>query len=284
MARLRGAPDVCTSHTVVTREGLIVKPNTLAIVLCVCSFLVFAASAQEPQTPATTGIEIDPLPPLTEEPGFESLFDGKTLDGWRAADMSFWSVEEGAITARITEEHPTIRNHYLVWQGGKLDDFELKLRHRIVSPDGVNGGFQFRSEMFDGDIPDDCRGYQVDNNTQTPWLVRLYDEFGRHTLAWHGEKTVFATDGTPVTTKLEDASGPPRFKLEEWHEYHLICRGPVITLKVNGRTVAEVVDNDPAQQDFSGILALQLHSGPPMTVQFKDIRLKRPGGKKTGNE
>lgn len=209
------------------------------------------------------------------EEGFVSLFDGKSLEGWKAADMSFWSVEDGAITAKITAEHPTDRNHYLVWQGGELGDFELVLSHRIMSNDSVNGGFQFRSEMFDGDIPDDCRGYQVDNNTQTPWLVRLYDEFGRHTLAWRGEKTVFGEDGAPTTTQLFDPATPAPFDIEEWHEYRLVCKGPHIALYVNGALVAEIIDNDPEQRDLSGILALQLHSGPPMTVQFKDIRLKK---------
>ena len=210
-----------------------------------------------------------------QDNGFVSIFDGKSLDGWQAADPTFWSIEDGAITAKITEEHPTKRNHYLVYQGGKLGDFELKLRHRILSEHEVNGGFQFRSEIFDGDIPNDCRGYQVDNNTKTDWLVRLYDEFGRHTLAWRGERTVFDAEGKPATTKIEEAQGDPWFKLEDWHEYHLICQGAKLTLYVDGRLTAEVLDNDPKQQDFQGILALQLHSGPPMTVQFKDIRLKK---------
>ncbi|MCP4639420.1 MAG: DUF1080 domain-containing protein [bacterium] len=209
------------------------------------------------------------------EPGFEPIFDGASLNGWKAADMSFWSVEDGAITAKITRQHPTKRNHYLVWQGGKLGDYELKLRHRILSPHTVNCGFQFRSEIFDGDIPDDCRGYQVDNNTGTDWLVRLYDEFGRHTLAMRGERTVFDAEGKKAVTPIEAAKGPAHFSLAEWHEYHLICRGNKLTLIVDDVLVAEVVDKDPEQQDFEGILAMQLHSGPPMTVQFKDIRLKR---------
>lgn len=206
---------------------------------------------------------------------FVSIFDGKSLEGWKAADMSFWSVEEGAITAKITEEKPTSRNHYLVFQGGRPGDFELKLKHRILSEHSVNGGFQFRSEMFDGEIPDDCRGYQVDNNTQTDWLVRLYDEFGRHTLAWRGERTVFDAGGVATTTKIESAQGEAHFTLDEWHEYHLICQGNVITLMVDGELVAEVIDHDPDQQDFEGVLALQLHSGPPMVVQFKDVMLKQ---------
>ncbi len=237
--------------------------------------VVFSMScASAPEMPAG---KPDPLPPVVLEAGFESIFDGKTLDGWKAADMSFWSVEDGAITAKITKEHPTGRNHYLVYQGGALADFELKLRHRILSPHNVNGGFQFRSEIFDGDIPDDCRGYQVDNNQDpnTPWLVRLYDEFGRHTLAFRGEKTVFAADGAKETERVAPADETAWFSLADWHEYHLSCRGPHLTVKVNGRMVAEVMDLDPKQQDFSGILAMQLHSGPPMTVQFKDLRIKR---------
>jgi hypothetical protein len=120
----------------------------------------------------------------------------------------------------------------------------------------------------------------VDNNTNTPWQVRLYDEHGRETLAWRGEQAVFDANGQKTVTSIEGATGQARFNLGEWHEYDLICRGTTMTLKVNGRLVSEVVDDDPAQQDLSGILGLQLHSGPPMKVQFKDIRLKILDGTK----
>ena len=250
--------------------------------VCICVFLAGCVSetkqTTERRTDRAAANEVasgfDALPSGADDPGFASVFDGKTLDGWLAADMSFWSVEEGAITAKITEQHPTDRNHYLVYQGGKLGDFELKLVHRVLSDKDVTCGFQYRSEMFNGKITDDCRGYQVDNNTNTPWLVRLYDEHGRETLAWRGERAVFDATGQKTVTPIEGATGAARFRLDQWHEYDLTCIGPKMTLKVNGRLVAEVLDNDPAQRDLSGILALQLHSGPPMTVQFKDIRLK----------
>ena len=145
----------------------------------------------------------------------------------------------------------------------------------IVSEHEVNGGFQFRSEIFDGEIPNDCRGYQVDNNTKTPWLVRLYDEFGRHTLAWRGERAEFDAAGNRTVAAIEEATGDAHFRLEDWHEYRLRCVGPKIELFVDGELAAEVADNDPKQRDLEGILALQLHSGPPMTVQFRDIRIKR---------
>ena len=111
--------------------------------------------------------------------GFEPIFDGRTLNGWQGQDMSFWSVEDGAITGTISPEHAPKLNQYLIWQGGMLDDFELKLTFRLRSTNSpaVNGGFQFRSRRLpNGDVA----GYQVDNNYLQPWKARLYDEFGRH--------------------------------------------------------------------------------------------------------
>ncbi|MEI7946073.1 MAG: family 16 glycoside hydrolase [bacterium] len=202
---------------------------------------------------------------------FTPIFDGKSFDGWKAADMSFWTIEDDALTAKITKEHPLKQNLYLIWQGGELADFELKMKHRVFGSPKINGGFQFRSwEMPNHDVA----GYQMDNNLDTPWLVRLYDEHGRHTLAWRGERTTFDENGKLTKELIADAQGPADFRLEEWHEYHLICVGSHLTLKVNGRLVAETFDNDPQSQDLQGILGLQLHTGPPTTAQFKDIRLK----------
>jgi len=202
---------------------------------------------------------------------FESIFDGRSLAGWETPDLSYWSVEEGAITGRITREHPCETNQYLVWKGGELADFELKLKSRLNGEGGINNGFQFRSRL----LPDhDVCGYQMDNNLKTPWLARLYDEYGRHTLAMRGEQAVFDAEGKRSAVKLPDAQGEAWFRLEDWHEYHLVCAGPKITLRINDRLVAEVDDHDPRRRELQGILALQLHSGPPTVVQFKDIRLK----------
>ncbi len=203
--------------------------------------------------------------------GFQSMFDGDSLTNWESPDMSYWSVEEGAITGRITREHPCTVNQYLVWRGGDLADFELKLESRVNGEGGINSGFQFRSRL----LPDhDICGYQVDNNLQTPWLVRLYEEFGRHTLAMRGERTLFANDGTRTSNPIEGREGAAWFRLEDWHEYHLTCMGSKLTLRVNGLLAAEVVDEDRRRRAFQGVLGLQLHSGPPSVVQFKNIRLK----------
>lgn len=208
---------------------------------------------------------------LDGETGFVQIFDGRSFDGWKAPDMSYWSIEDGAFTGRISREHPCQVNQYLVWQVGELADFELKLVSRVRGEGAINNGFQFRSRILpDGDVA----GYQVDNNLQTEWLVRLYDEFGRHTLAFRGKRTVFNPAGEPTSRDLPEASGPAWFRLEDWHEYHLVCRGPMLSLRVDGRLTAEVEDHDRFRSDLRGALALQLHSGPPTVVQFKDIRLK----------
>jgi hypothetical protein len=222
------------------------------------------------------------VPALAAEEGFKPIFDGKTLDGWTTVDPSYWAVEDGAITGTITKEHPLDENRYLVWKGaadapgGQLADFELKLKSRVRGEGAINNGFQFRSRVMSNGW--DVAGYQVDNNLNvngvSPWLVRLYDEHGRHDLALRGQRTTFDKDGKPSHEPIGDAAGEPWFKLEDWHEYHLTCVGNRITLKVDGRLVAEVIDNDPKQFDPAGILAMQLHSGPPTVAQFKDIRLK----------
>ena len=214
--------------------------------------------------------------------GFDPIFDGKTLEGWKTFDPSYWSVKDGAITATITKDHPLRENRYLIWQGnaqapqGQLADFELKLKSRVRGEGAINNGFQFRSKLLANGW--DIAGYQVDNNLNvggvSPWLVRLYHEHGRDTLAFRGERTTFDKNGKGTKEPIQEASGEPWFKLEEWHEYHLICVGHRLTLKVDDRLAAEVIDNDPKQFDSQGILGLQLHSGPPTEVQFKDIRVK----------
>ncbi|HTL56981.1 MAG TPA: family 16 glycoside hydrolase [Candidatus Limnocylindrales bacterium] len=217
--------------------------------------------------------------------GFEPIFDGQTLNGWQGQDNSFWSIEDGAITGTISPEHAPALNQYLIWQGGMLDDFELKLIFRLRSTNSpaVNSGFQFRSRRLpNGDVA----GYQVDNNYLQPWKARLYDEFGRHDLALQGERTVFDRDGTKHTQKLHLEPGADDFQLDQWHEYHLIAQGRKLSLRVNGKLIAEVTDNDDDSFEALGLLAMQLHTGPPMKEQFKDIRLKRlkPAQKPTARD
>ena len=217
--------------------------------------------------------------------GLEPIFDGRTLNGWQGQDMSFWSIEDGAITGTISPEHAPKLNQYLIWQGGMMDDFELKVTFRLRSTNSplVNSGFQFRSRRLPNG---DMAGYQVDNNYLMPWKARLYDEFGRHDLALQGERTVFDRDGVKHTEKLELEPGADDFRLDEWHEYHLIAQGRKLSLRVNGKLISEVTDDDDDSYEALGLLGLQLHTGPPMKAQFKNMRLKRlqPAEKPTARD
>ncbi len=202
---------------------------------------------------------------------FKIIFDGKSLDGWQAPNMSYWSVTDGAITAQSTEDNPCASNQFLVWQGGDVADFELKLKFRLTDNKG-NSGIQFRSKIS----PDGSGiGYQADILPGGEWCGALCDEYtGRDTLlAVNGQKTIIDEDGKRTSSRLGD---PIQLKpAGEWNDYHIIARGKHMILIVNGVKTAEVIDNEIGHYDLTGILALQLRSGPPMQVQFKDIRLKQ---------
>ena len=201
---------------------------------------------------------------------FKSIFDGQSFSGWEARDMSHWSIEDGALSAESTEANPCTTNEFLVWQGGDVADFELKVKFRLANNAG-NSGIQFRSKLKDDG---DGIGYQADILPGGPWLGGLCDEnTPRETLlASNGHKTIIDPDGTRTTTSLGD---PVELKpVGEWNDYHIRAVGNHMILKVNGQTSAEVIDNQEGRFHLTGILALQLRSGPPMKVQFKDIFLK----------
>jgi len=205
-----------------------------------------------------------------EEPGFKSLFNGNDLAGWDG-DPKFWSVKDGAVTGQTTAENPTKGNTFLIWRDGPVDDFELRLSFKIV---GGNSGIQYRSKDLGNWV---VGGYQGDFEAGETYSGILYEERGRGILAQRGQKTEIGPDGkVNVVASLGDTKDIQTvIKKEDWNEYVILARGNELTHIINGRVTAQVVDNQPEKRALSGILALQLHAGPPMTVQFKNIRIKR---------
>ncbi|HVF86311.1 MAG TPA: DUF1080 domain-containing protein [Pyrinomonadaceae bacterium] len=203
---------------------------------------------------------------------WKSIFDGRTLDGWRAPEMSYFSIEDGAITGTTTREHNPPENQFIVWQGGTVDDFELRFRFRIFGAK-ANSGMQFRSRVRERGL---VHGYQADIATSGPYLGGIWDEYGtRKSLASRGEKTVIDENGKRTSTRFADAEPLLRgINLEEWNEYHITVRGPHITLKINGEVTAELIDRERGKASASGVLAMPIIPGEPMKVQYKDIRLK----------
>ena len=204
----------------------------------------------------------------------KNLFNGKDLTGWKGLD--FWSVEDGYITGRTTKEKPTKGNTFLVWQGGEVGDFEFTFKYKIV---GGNSGVQYRSKVVDekGYV---VAGYQADFEAGKTYSGILYEEKGRGILAQRGQKTVIKEGAAPNKPKVEvagevgkSAEIQAKIKSEDWNEYRIVAQGGHLQHFINGVATVDVTD-ETAVGAKKGILALQLHAGPAMVVQFKDLILK----------
>jgi hypothetical protein len=213
-----------------------------------------------------------PLLAFPQDDGFAPIFDGKTLDGWKAPDMSYFSVEDGAITGTVTAEHRPPRNQFIVWQGGKVADFELRFKFRIFGAK-ANSGMQFRSEVKEQGL---VHGYQADIAMSGPYLGGIWDEYGkRGSLAARGEKNEIGEDGKKSVTKVADPAELVKgIDLTQWNDYAITARGPRLTLAINGKVTAELVDREAGKAAAEGVLAMPVIP-EPMKVQYKDILLKR---------
>ncbi len=210
------------------------------------------------------------------EEGFKPIFDGRTLQGWEG-DPKLWRVENGTIVGQTTAENPAKNNTFLIWRGGRPADFELKLEFRMPNPGFANSGVQYRSREEPKTVGHwVVAGYQADMDGEDQYTGNLYDERGRGTIAMRGQKTVVGADHRPkLIEQFADANELAKtIKSRQWNEYDIIAHGNHLVQKINGRVTIDVTDNDPQKQKFEGILALQIHAGEPMKVQFRNIRLK----------
>ena len=216
------------------------------------------------------------------EPGFKSLFNGKDLTEWDG-NPKLWSVQDGAITGKTGSDADTKINHntFLVWKGGDVADFELRLSYKIV---GGNSGIQYRSKVVEtGTFGPIVGGYQADFEAGKTYSGILYEERLRGILAQRGQKTVIKeVDGktkVEVVGSLGDTKEiQAKIKDEDWNDYAVIAKGNHLQHFINGQQTVDVIDEQDAKAAKSGILALQIHVGPPMAVQFKNLRIKNLSG------
>lgn len=212
-----------------------------------------------------------------KETGFEPLFDGKTLENWDG-NPEFWSVQDGAITGITTKDKPTKANTFIIYRGGELKNFELRFDYKLI---GGNSGVQYRS--FEPN-PEKQKwvvgGYQADFESGKKYSGILYGEKFRGILANRGKKTELTrVDGKfkvkEVGTVGDSDEIQSKIKDEQWNEYKIIAKDYHFVHMINSVVTCECTDNDEKQRRDSGILALQLHQGPPMKVQFRNIRIKK---------
>ncbi len=222
----------------------------------------------------------DKITKVPAEPeGMQVLFNGKDLTGWNG-DPEMWKVQDGVIRGETTPENPAKGNTFLIWEGGKLKDFDLRLSYRCNAEN--NSGIQYRSRHI------------TDNSARNNWVVRgyqhelrneenmpnvsgfIYDEGGRRgRICLAGEKAVW-TDGKKQVkdTLIPSEEFKQLFNLNDWNDVVIIAKGNRIQHFLNGRLILDFTDADPELALLEGVTALQLHAGKPMWTEFKNIRVK----------
>ena len=211
-----------------------------------------------------------------DEPGFKTIFDGKTLDGWEG-DPKYWRVADGVMTGEIAPDALIKSNTFLIWRGGTPTDFELKVDYRITS--GGNSGINYRSVVVaDTVTPANrfaMRGYQCDIDGQNRYTGNNYEEKGRLFLAVRGQVTRVTGTRTPVVlSNLGDNKDLASSITSDWNSIHLIVRGNVLMHMVNGRLMSMTIDDDVAGRRMDGLIGVQVHVGGPMKIEYRNWRLK----------
>ncbi len=234
---------------------------------------------QQAQTPATPYVPRQsdrPSPIAGDEAGFQPIFDGKSLTGWDG-DPKYWRVEDGALVGEITPATVVKSNTFIIWRGGRPRDFELKLDYRIT-PAG-NSGINYRSASVpDPTTPDNkfaLRGYQFDLDGKRAYAGNNYEEKGRLFLAVRGQITrVVGTRPPVVLSTFGDAAEMAGIATDDWNAVHLIIRGNTLMHFLNGRLMSVTIDDDAANRPVDGLIGVQVHVGPPMKVEYRNIRVK----------
>jgi hypothetical protein len=239
-------------------------------------------AGQPPQEGRRGGGGMGGVKPIAFEDrtGFQPIFDGTSLKNWDG-DPTFWRVEGGSIVGESTEANPVKENTFVIYRGGEPADFELKVEFRI---NASNSGIQYRSvHLAPGTkVPDGVvagkwvlKGYQADIDIGNRFTGMLYEEKGRGFLAPRG--TVgFVNDAQRGSIgALESADALKAYiKDKDWNQFHVIARGGTLVHILNGHVTALFVDDDAKNRTLKGLIGFQIHVGPPMKVEFRNVYLK----------
>ena len=199
--------------------------------------------------------------------GFMNVFDGKSLRQW-SGDRKYWSVRDGAITG-VTDGSLKM-NRFLTWTGSTIRNFDLRVKVKVTP--GGNSGIQYRGTSRSDLGLDVVTGYQCDVVANNPnYNGMLYEEKGRRILSHTGEKVVIDPKGQAWVI---DTLPVQQFAADQWHEYRVLVEGNHHQHWIDGHKTADLVDFDQQGRKLEGVLAVQVHVGPAMTIQFKDFQIK----------
>ena len=223
--------------------------------------------------------------------GYVQIFDGKTLKGWDG-DPTYWRVEDGCLTGEITPDKLLKTNSFIIWKGGEPADFEFKGEFKITQ--AGNSGINYRSDQLT-DVPFALRGYQADIDGRIMYTGQNYEERKRTTLAYRGQKTTIAPytgENTPEAIRAKVSKNAwtgmnvvgslgssdslkTLIKSEDWNTFHLVVKGNHLQHYINDVLMSDVTDDDTVNRMSKGLLGVQVHVGPPMKVQYRNLMLKQ---------
>jgi Domain of Unknown Function (DUF1080) len=237
--------------------------------------------AQNPPPQGRGGGMRGPTPvPYEDRTGFQPIFDGTSLKNWDG-DPDYWRAEGSAIVGETTEAKPLKENTFLIYRGSEPGDFELKVEFRIGN---TNSGVQYRSvhlppgtKSGNGEIQGKwvLKGYQADIDIANQYTGMLYEERGRGFLAPRGTAGYVSESVKGTIGALESGEALKAYiKDKDWNQFHVIARGPTLIHVLNGHVTAVFVDDDAKNRTMKGLLGFQIHVGPPMKVEFRNIYLK----------
>ncbi len=210
---------------------------------------------------------IAPLP----ETGFTPIFDGKSMDGWDG-DPKFWRCENGALIGETTKENQPPQNTFLIWRKGSPANFELKLEYKLT---GFNSGIQYRSIELP-DIKWAMKGYQADIDGEQMFTGQIYEERGRGFLALRGQSNYIAAGQKPGVVGVLGDSGELKglIHADDWNDMHIVARNNVLMQYINGRLMSALIDDDGVNRKMDGLIGIQVHKGPAMKMEARNIRLR----------
>lgn len=203
------------------------------------------ALAQEP----TKVLQAD----LSLETDFKWLFDKKTLEGWEG-NADWFRIEDGCIVAGSLDK--AIPHNEFLCTKANYENFELKVQVRLKGK-GDNAGVQFRTVRIPGKT--EVSGFQCDvgNAFGRPVWGALYDESRRNKMLAEGDK-----EKVPAWLRKDD-----------WNELTVRAQGDRIQIWLNGNPTVDYTEMDEKIVK-TGVIALQIHSGPPTEAWYRNIRLK----------
>lgn len=249
--------------------------------LCVLFAIFFASCTGSSDKSKAQTMDKD-----VDQDGFIEMLDVNSLQGWRGDDK-IWHVKDGILVGEMKEgDEPLKNNTFLIWEGGEPANFEFKASFRI-SENG-NSGVNYRSELV-ADLPFALKGYQADIDGQNNYTGQNYEERKRTTLAYRGQIVEIPenVEGVEAVSKNnawsnvkiidslgEDQELKDAINKNDWNTIRIVARGNKLQHYINDRLMSEVQDSDNENFSARGLIGFQVHVGPPMKVEYKDVLIK----------